>query len=92
MAATTAVQGSRRAWTVTLTIPRPPRIRWRWLTVAALIAGALFVLALTVAGARQTYAPTHTEVVEPVPCSTGGVGALPSRAAADPAPACPTQP
>ena len=94
MAATTAVQGSPRAWTITLTIPRPARIRWRWLAVAALIAGAVFVVALTVAGARQTYAPAHPEPVGPVPCDLGAVGGedLLPHAAADPAPACPTQP
>lgn len=94
MAATTAVQGSPRAWTITLTIPRPPRIRWRWLAVAALIVGAVFVVALTLAGARQTYAPTSPAPDGPVPCNSGGVGVgdLLSRAAADPAPACPMQP
>lgn len=91
--ATTAVQGSSQAWTITLTIPRPARIRWRWLTAAALIAGAVFVVALTVAGARQTYAPAHPEQVGPVPCDVVAVGGdLLPRAAMDPAPACLTQP
>lgn len=94
MAATTAVQGSPRAGTLTFTIPRPGGIRWRWLTVAVLIAGAVFVAALAVAGARQTYAPTLTDHFGPVPCDFDAVGgaAQLSRAAADPAPACLTQP
>ncbi|HEY5853305.1 MAG TPA: hypothetical protein VIW24_04410 [Aldersonia sp.] len=92
--ATTAVQGSARVWTITLTIPRPARIRWRWLAVAALIAGAVFVVAVAVAGARQTYAPISPAPDGPLPCdaSTADVTDPLPRAAADPAPVCPTLP
>lgn len=94
--ATTAVSGSPNAWTVTLKIPRPPRMRWHGLTVAALILGAAFVVAVVLAGARQTYTPNSPAPAEAVPCQGGGGGAtaptLLPHAAADLAPVCPTAP
>ena len=93
MAATTAVQGSPRAWTITLTIPRPPRIRWRWLAVAALIAGAVFVVALTwPAPGRPTPPRVPHQWAGTVQRRCCRRRDLLPRAAADPAPACPTQP
>jgi len=92
MAATTAVHGSPRAWTITFTIPRPPRIRWGWLTVAMVIVGAVFVTAVTVAGVRQSYTPTRPGPVGPMPCHSGGAGTGDLGPVADPAPLCPTIP